>query len=391
MSRKYIQRIPRKPLLKRETYNVPETYKHAYHEAGITNPDELIMLFHLTQFGGFRMKKVPKNMHFDEDFLGKWFKRKYENGYQHFRANVDFLQKFGDVEIKPLERRWRCDAVNDEEMKEQGYSNQEIEDANRFLWRLNDFYSSIRLDLPMPTSGITAEDRLHLAKFHGIPFLRKKPRAGGRFFHPESSYQRINSQLRRMMTIDGEKTTEIDLTAATLQFINISLGVHCQGSIEDTLLSYDDPYDYFLSTLNSPEFLGQYEDKPIEREALKDILYTTIYSSENRQESNVNRKLRFMQREYRYKNLVSLFPDFFDALSELRKATNSPLHLIINREESRYAQRVLEGNCFEYELPVLPLHDSFITTISNGDTLEKIMDATSQQLYGRKLAHRKKY
>lgn len=143
------------------------------------------------------------------------------------------------------------------------------------------------------------------------------------------------------------------------------------NSLEDIILSHDDPYQYFLSILNSKAVLHQYNKQPIGRDMLKDLLYTTIYSSESRQESNVNRKLKFIKRRYRFADFVSLFPEFFTSLTEPRFTTGLPLHLVINREESKYAQEVLKMACLEQRLPVLPLHDSFITTSSHTDSLKK--------------------
>ena len=391
MSRKFTLKVPRKPILRRQTYDIPATYLDVYHKAGITNSDELMILFHVTQFGGFRLKRVPANMRFNKGFIEKWFKHENGFGYHHFRANPCFLRKFGGLEIKALEKRWRSDVLNDDEMREHGFSDDEIRKAEAFLSDLNDFYSSLRLDIQVPQTGITAEDRIQLSRFHGIPYLVKKPKAGGRFFHPETSYQRISSSIRPMMTINGKKTSEVDLSAATIQFLNIALGKHSLGSIEDTLLSYDDPYQYFLSTLNSEDVLRQYDERPMGRETLKTILYTAIYSSESKQVFNVDRKLRLMGRAYSHRDLVSFFPEFFNALSALKSGTGLPAHMVIYREESRYTQEVLQRGCLERKLPILPIHDSFITTTSNSKNLKEIMDDASVRLYGRPLSHKQKY
>lgn len=391
MSRKYIPQIPKKPFLRRKTYDIPETYLEAYRKAGVTGRDEQVMLFHITQFGGFRLKKIPRDMNLDESFVNKWLKQKSENGYRSFRANPGFIERFGHLQLKPLEKKWSCDCLNEEEMKECGFSDKEIADACDFLSELNKFYSSLRLDISMPYTGLTAEDRIRLSRFHAIPFLVKKPKTGGRFFQPGPSYQRINSVFRQMMTINSEQTSEIDLAAATIQFLNIALISHSLDSLEGSVLSHEDPYDYFLSTLNSPYFLDQFDEEPTGRETLKDLLYTAIYSTKTRQKSNVNRKLRLMEKRYRHNALVSNFPEFFTALSELRSAAGLPLHMVINREESKYAQEILQTGCLERRLPILPLHDSFITTASNHDQLEEIMDTVSESMYGKKLSHKRKY
>lgn len=391
MAEKFILRVPKKPFLRRATYDVPSTYLDVYQEVGITDSDELIMLFHTTQFGGFRIGKIPSDLRLDEKFIKQWFIHEYENGCHKFRANMDFILKFGDIEIKPLLKRWRNVAVDYEAMFDEGFSLEEVNEALDLIWRLNEFYSSVRIDIEPPKSGISAEDRIRLSRFHGIPYLVKKPKAGGRLFNPETSYQRISHTLRQMMTINDERTSEIDLTAATMQFLNIALKRQSLGSLEKIISSNGDPYQYFLSTLNSTDILRQYDEQPMERELFKVLLYTAVYSSENKQEINVNRKLRLMGRRYKYDDLVSFFPRFFNSLSALRHKTGLPLHMVIYKEESRYAQQVLKKGCLEEKLPILPLHDSFIVPVSNIDGLKKIMDSVSMGLYGKHLSYKQRY
>jgi hypothetical protein len=399
MGKKFIARVPKKPIFKRATYNIPESYLDAYQQEGIVNPDKMVMLFHLTQFGGFRTKRDPNRMNFNQEFLETWFKQNKNYGDYHFKANANFLQKFGELELKPLEKRWKTKVLDPEEMREIGYSEKEINDSLVFLEALNDFYSSLRLGIELPQTGVTAKDRIQLSRFHGIPYLVKKPKAGGRFFHPETSYQRISSSLRPFITIYNERVSEIDISGATLQFFNISLRNHSLESL-DGELPREDPYKYFLSVLNSEEILSRYDEEPTGREDLKEILYTAIYSSKGRQSANVNRKLRFMKRGYKHLDLTFLFPRFFNALTELKAPTNPtppnsteelPLHMIINREESKYAQEVLQIGCLENRLPILPIHDSFITNASNLRYLREIMDDVAKRLYGEPLTHKQKY
>lgn len=391
MAKRFTKKIPGKPFLRRETYDIPETYVAAYRDAGITEQDALVMLFHLTQFGGFRLRRVPADLHIEREFVDRWFKHEWEGRYHTFKANAAFIDRFGALEIRPLQKRWRSIAVDWCAMFAEGFSDDEVKDAIDLLTELNEFYTTLQLDIRAPKSGLSAEDRIELSRFHGVPFLVKKPKAGGRLFHPETSYQRISSSLRPLLTINGERTSEIDLTAATMQFLNIALRRHALNSLDALVLSNGDPYQYFLSTLNSQPVLGAHTERPMEREALKTLLYTAIYSSESKQEVNVNRKLRLMGREYKHKDLTSFFPEFFGALTALRSRTGRPLHMVIYKEESSYAQRVLRKGCLEERIPVLPLHDSFIVPRQEVDHLRAIMDAVALELYERRLAYKQKY
>jgi len=388
---KFVPVIPKKPFLKRRTYSVPRSYKMAYKRAGITDADEQMMCFHVTQFGGFRMKKVPKDMTFEQDFLEKWFTHEFDGRYNHYKANPNFLDKFGRLRLKPLEKQWFIDEFNEKDMLEFGFSEEEIKKARIFLIHLNDFYESLRLGFDIPHSGITAKDRVQLPRLHGIPFLVKKPKAGGRFFHPETSYQRISSSLRRRMTINGEPTSEFDLSAAVIQFLEIALQLKCTLSLEDSVLAHEDPYQYFLSTLNSEGVLSQNGNCRINREDLKTVLYTAIYSKGKRERANVNRKLRLMGLGYRYSDLVHFFPEFFEALGALRDTTGKPLHIVIYREESKFAQEVLQRGCLDQKIPILPVHDSFITIQEHVGTLQGIIDRAADDLYSRGLKYRRKY
>ncbi|MBD3249672.1 hypothetical protein GF336_06530 [Candidatus Woesearchaeota archaeon] len=388
MGKRFIQRIPKKPVFKKNTYEIPKSYTDSYERAGITDSYEQKMLFHLTQFGGFRAKKVTQEMNSDKDFLDRWFKQSYDNGFYNFRANTAFIQKFGDVELKPLLRTWQIDCLNEDEMKECGFSKKEINESFDFLYKLNKFYSDIRIDIRIPKTGMTAKDLAQIQKFHGIPFLVKKPRAGGRFFHPGTSYQRISSSLRPFMTINDEKTAELDLTAATIQFLDIIMKESSMGSLEDTVLSHDDPYQYFMSTIDSYKLMQAHEASA-GREEVKDILYTAIYSPKNRQKANVDRKL--MEKYYSHSILVSLFPEFFNPLYRLKSKKKEPLHMIINKEESRYAQNVLQKACLEKSIPMMPIHDSFVAPKHRIKELEKCMNDASYELYGKKLPYKRKY
>jgi len=385
MAKKFVQKVPKKPILRKKTYKIPSSYTNVYGKCGITNSDEQIILFHLTQFGGFRLKKN----HINTEFIGEWCKADHDAGYYQFRANQNFLAKFGRIKIQPLEKIWRNDPLNYLEMKECGYSDDEINESMEFLTKLNRFYSDLKLNISPPHSGITAKDRVQLSRFHGIPYLVKKPKAGGRFFNPETSYQRISSALRQMITINGRKTSEIDISASTLQFLNISIEKYASASLMDAVLSKRDPYEYFLSRLNSDEFLSQHREQPIDRESVKTLVYTIIYSLNANQETNVNQKLKAMERQYKHSDFVQLFPEFFSALSTIKK--DDPLHMVIFREESRYAKEILQTGCLEYNIPILPIHDSFMTTTKNLSNLERIMDITSEKLYGRHLLYKQKY
>lgn len=381
MAKRFTTKIPKKPLFKRKSYHIPPNYSEAYRNAGVIDLDEQMMLFHVTQFGGFRCKTIPKYLRNKSEDLSHWFKTKREFGFHHFRASPDFLSTFGDIDLMPLRKIWRESPVKDGEMKEYGFSDEECRDSREFLDELNDFYSNLQIDIPTPASGITLEDRINLARFHSTPFLVKKPRAGGRFFNPGSSFQRIESSIRQRLTINGKKTSEVDISAATLQFLGIVLGQFGGEGMLDEILSNGDPYQYFLDRV----------DPDIKRDDIKPFIYAAIYSDKKDQKSSVVRKFRAFGEGYSYKRLVSIFSKFFNAVNFMKAKSDFPPHVVIFREESRYAQKVLERGCLELRLPIIPIHDSFIITADKVSSLKRVMNRTSEKLYGRRLAYKVKY
>lgn len=389
MARHFTPKIPKKPRFRRDSYEVPENYSQVYEKEGVTNSVEQVMLFHVTQFGGFKVRRIPKYMKERKEFMSRWFKVKREYGHYTVGANPDFLAKFGNIKIKPLRKIWNGSAVNEQEMHEYGFTDEEIRDSEAFLYRLNRFYSRVTVGISIPDSGITLQDRIHLTKFHGTPFLVKKPKAGGRFFNPGSSWQRIASSLRRLITINGENTSEVDISAATLQFLGIALEYQLSNPTVTNMFSQDDPYQYFLERLNSgAEKEGR---EKIDRDDVKTLVYTTVFSAKNRQKSSLAHKLKILGLPYRHSDISELFPEFFEALEDLKTNLEPPPHVVIFREESRYAQKVLEKACLELALPVIPIHDSFMSPKRDMSKLKKIMDGVSKELYERKLKYKVKY
>lgn len=398
--------IPKIPIFRQNMYNIPESYSELYKTEEITDLDEQKTLFYVTQFGGFRLKKIPSYLKEKKDFFSKWFKSKYEHGYFHFKANSNFISQFGNRKIEPLLRkRYSEKDYNDYFFLEEGIQAEEAAEAWNLLWKLNNYYSSLRLDLKMPFSGITPADRIDLSRFNSIPHFQCKPLAGNRFFHsgPGSSYQSISSNLRPFLTINGEKTTEIDIAASTLQFLNLVLEKYTgKAPMSKLALSDGDPYQYFLDKINSVDFKrvhNQIED--INRDSLKNLLYTLVYSPLNSQVRNTNRHLKLTAKNYSYSDLKQEFPKFFqiiDSVKSIALDTNKkeedekfPAYLLIFMEESRYAREVLKRGCLDEKFPILPLHDSFITTSNHHPDLERIVCDVSMDFYDYVLAHKKKF
>ena len=399
MTHKFRKVIPKTPLYKKNTYVVPDAYSSVYEQKGVTNEDEQKALFYLTQFGGFRLKRIPSYLQNKEEFFSAWFKIKHERGFFNFKANPTFISQIGSIKPEPLlKTTFKTESYTDKFLKENGFSRAEAHEIEDLQTKLNEHYRSARLSIAVPESGITSEDMIDLSRFNAILHLQHRPRAGGRFFQvgPGSSYQRISSSLRHFLTINGEKVSEIDLSASVLLFTNVVSEKYFghPSAVKKNLIP--DPYQYFLGIINSDSFRDKYKpNHDISRDYLKELLYTLIFSPSNSQERSVNRKLRLVGQSYSHEDLRSEFEDFFGLISHIKtkpliKEQILPPHIVIYQEESRFAREVLRRGCLEEGLLVLPIHDSFITTKGDFSKLESIVCDVAEDLYGYVLPYKKK-
>jgi hypothetical protein len=226
--------------------------------------------------------------------------------------------------------------------------------------------------------------------------------SGGRLFHSGagSSYQRISGNLRPFLKINRKETIEIDITAATIQFLSVVSKKYLgKNLLSKRYLSFEDPYQFFLTRLNSDSFQMQYgQNEQISRDSLKNIIYTLAYSPSRFEKSYVNRCLRLLGQRYSYLDLKDEFPEFCELIHKLKFIPlpecgdkNHPSYLLIFKEESRYAREVLKRGCLDEKFPILPLHDSFITPKDCYSKLEKIICDVSKDLYGHVLMHKRKF
>jgi len=420
MVKKYRKNVPKIPIFHRNTYEIPESYTEAYSLNKIRDCDEQKALFYLTQFGGFRLKKIPSYFKDKETFFSKWFQIKYEKGYSKYKANPYFFSVFGKVELAPLLRhKYKEPHYKKEFLEENGTNLVEAKGIEQFLKELNEFYSSVRLDLSLPSSGITNENRVEISRFNSIPHFWYKPKAGNRLFQsgPGSSFQMISSNLRPYVKINGEKTNEIDISASSIQFLNIVL----EKKFGDVLIPkekmLDDPYKPFLVILNSPKFRSKQKlEADFTRDELKEILYTWIYSNTKSEENNVNFHLRLMGKKYRFRDIQERLPSFASWLSLLKTSPQNqkentstyqlnfldqlvaeeanseiPLHQLIFKEESHFTRAVLKKSCLEKGFPVLPIHDSFMTPRNNFKDLSNILLEVSEEFYHYPILCKKKF
>ncbi len=287
-------------------------------------------------------------------------------------------------------------------------NNLDIKESNKigdFVKKLNEFYKDFKLNLEVLFSALTAKDKIDLSRFNSIPHFRHAPLAGNRFYHstPGISFQQISSNLRFLLTINGAKTTEIDLAASSIQFLNIVLRKQGYNFSElEKALAQKDPYQYFLERINSLEFQEAHKSGEISRDSLKKMIYTLIYSLSKTQSRSVEIYLKRYSENLTYADINKEFPEFFSAIEVLKSIPIGevngktcegvvPPHQSIFREESSFVREVLKRGCLDSAIPILPLHDSFIAPAENYSDLEKIIIKASKDMYNRVLHYKKKF
>jgi hypothetical protein len=142
MAKNYVNIISDVPLLKSDFYKIPSEYISCYEKEGICDDGAQEMLFYITQFGGFRTKTFPQHY---EKFLQQWTIMKKKRGLYQFKANNEYFSKFKDINLKTIKKEMVQKTLCAYQLRENGFSENEIEESKIFLNEINDFYSKVNL------------------------------------------------------------------------------------------------------------------------------------------------------------------------------------------------------------------------------------------------------
>ena len=307
-------------------------------------------LYYMIQFGG---TEIPQNKHFTHP----WFDVEKKKFSKKFRVKpsstlLDLLKNStpSDFTFEHLQRDW---------------SGMKVEDD--LISRLNRFYSeNVHLSLPSMIMGSPANWGELCRNFQSIPFLKPSEKSGGRLFQQGVGYQMIPKRFRPELRINGDKTGETDISAAALRFLYLS-GKDSGIDFPSQIILNEDSYTIFSE-------IG------VSRDLAKELTYALVFSSKEKEEKAVRRKLHSNERFRDRDDLAMVIPDFFDALEAYKKEHPAP-HISLFAKETEFTREILRRSLDE-ELVMLPIHDSYITTTNRFEDLERILREAQNHLYG---------
>ncbi|MFP4402009.1 MAG: hypothetical protein ACLFPL_02155 [Candidatus Nanoarchaeia archaeon] len=343
------------PKFQPNIFIIPDEYRPVVHQCleQIPNderPSNLeALLFYMIQFGGAEISKGKEPQ-------SSWFESKRGDKINSVKCRpsqklIELLNsQIEDFEHQHLQRDWSRMKVND-----------------TLTSQLNEFYSNeVRLSLPSQVLGAPSNWEELLRNFHSIPFLRPSENSGGRLFHKGVSYQMVPKSLRSKLEINGNSTTERDISSAALRFLYLT-GKDSNIEFPQELVTSDDAYEIFIQ-------------QDLSREEAKGLTYALIFSSKDKEERAVTRKLQSNERFRDSEDLKMRIPHFFEALDAYKQIHKAP-HLPLFAKETQFTREVIR-RCLNTEVPILPIHDSYITQRSREGDLVEILTQSQQELYG---------
>ena len=348
------------PELKFHEFRIPTTYRSLIeslkHEIGFDDEEthEIdMMLYYVIQFGGFSIKRTSEQH--DLNFL----ERKPDGGKIKYRPRKKFIQRANSLKFDGFEH------ISREWWNSHNVGNDSL------TTKLNQFYSEeVKLSIPQNLLiGQPLNWGETIRRFESIPFLVPREKAGGRFIHPQRfNYQKLTKNMRELMEVNNEETTESDINAAALRFLYIAGEKNGIEFPREFISPNNDGYSYFTNS------------GTLSREDTKNLTYAMVYSSSKKERKAVEHKLRQNGDRRNYDMLTHEFSEFFEALDKFKTKFETP-HLPIFQEETRFTREVIR-RCLESEIIILPIHDSYITTQNRRGDLDKILQETQEELYG---------
>ena len=186
---------------------------------------------------------------------------------------------------------------------------------------------------------------------------------GGRFY---SFFQNIRSKRRPELKINGTDTTEIDYKSIHPQLLYLK----ATGSLME-----GDPY----TVAGHEEY----------RKIYKKVLMILINSN------NIGSCKRAIILALRNEGIKDIKADVFiqnmkDKHTQIAKYFHSGEGLRLQFIDSKIAEYIMLKSV-DLGIPILGIHDSFITTVNNEEILTELMDEACLKIIGKKLKYEKKY
>lgn len=241
-------------------------------------------------------------------------------------------------------------------------SNPAISKMDREIRAINQHINRYQIRLPSQSLSDRGRQKINTDAFRPVRLIRifnnSSLQEGGRFYH--GPWQQIVSALRPDLTIDNAKTRELDYSG----FMTRAIYHHCG-------LEYvEDPYA-IPDAANLLKDLGATDENEI-RSIIKYQVNCMISSSSTYRIPNPERIGIFEDRPIGDEQLLKLRKAIRDFHHPVCEYFSSGRGLEFQFIESEICNQILLSS-IEAKIPVLPIHDSFITTERYEDWLHQTM------------------
>jgi hypothetical protein len=226
----------------------------------------------------------------------------------------------------------------------------------------NSFLSRFMIEIPQArplATGLFDIDGIRINPMHRTyrRVFNGNLRLGGRWYGPW--WQEMPADLRRRITIDGRPTVEIDFAACQLRLLH----AHCGCA---------DPLNGYVRHPN-PE-IDLYRISGLDREMTKVALLTMINSDSRKQAKGAltSKLTERVGRRVASAHADELLDAVGRAYPDLRRYWFTGIGLELQSRDAEICTAV-QRSMRELDLPVLSIHDGFITVRDAATTLERIM------------------
>ena len=248
--------------------------------------------------------------------------------------------------------------------------------------RYNRFIEDVQLDVSIRDKEIPENIYLHRKALYRV-FNNSRFNQGGRFYG--AWYQGYERWIRERITLDNKETVEIDFRGLhiILAYAMVGIDFHASTGEDDPYLIKDLEYSaedlYKYRNLIKTTFLIMLNAKS-ENSAVK-----AVFSKwkDNKEKSSVE-KTEYPE-NVSHGQIKKLMVWIKNTHQPIAKLFNSGIGLDMQFLDSEIANRVLM-KMIDKEMPVLPIHDSFVCKKQDEKVLREIMiDSLHEQLKAMKL------
>ncbi|BCG46786.1 hypothetical protein GEOBRER4_n1623 [Citrifermentans bremense] len=336
----------------------------------LKNPKNVLQL-------SFRVTTAIIDALYSAGYIEDWRGFTYADKSSRMRANASLIALIEDVQrpiALPLNHRIPDDSLfikfKDHEKNRIPFVhdeftlawNQQLIDYNRLLAR-----SSLSLSCPIP-ERVNFDRRIVTRTFND-----ESLRLGGRFYG--GWWLRIESNYRKHILINGEPTVEIDYKGIHVFLAYLMEGIDCFKLFDG------DPY-----VIDAPD-LGMEWRKVTKAVTLKCLnaksrkeAAASINSDMNLKEKEGKKNKKKIKRHPKYKpsQLVDMCIEKHPLINHY---FNSDCGKMLQFYDSHIASQVIQ-HFLVSEIPILPVHDSFICQRRHADKLDQVMKNVVETSYG---------